>query len=66
MIASITDPIVGFIFPGEIAVRLGDALAYQHKVSLPAVLVIVRPTTATVAEATSDTEPHPRPERSGP
>ena len=30
---------VGFIFPGEIAVLLGGVLAYQHKVSLPAVLV---------------------------
>lgn len=30
---------VGFLFPGEIAVLLGGVLAYQHKVSLPAVLV---------------------------
>ncbi len=30
---------VGFVFPGEIAVLLGGVLAYQHKVSLPAVLV---------------------------
>jgi undecaprenyl-diphosphatase len=30
---------VGFVFPGEIGVLLGGVLAYQHKVSLPAVLV---------------------------
>jgi undecaprenyl-diphosphatase len=31
--------LVGFIFPGEIAVILGGVLASQHKVSFPAVLV---------------------------
>jgi membrane protein DedA with SNARE-associated domain/membrane-associated phospholipid phosphatase len=30
---------VGFVFPGEIAVILGGVLAYEHRVSLPAVLV---------------------------
>src|SRR5438093_12357758 len=29
---------VGFVFPGEIAVLLGGVLAFQHRVSLPAVL----------------------------
>ncbi|HLY83671.1 MAG TPA: hypothetical protein VKQ71_11830, partial [Acidimicrobiales bacterium] len=29
---------VGFIFPGEIAVVLGGVLAFQHHVSLPAVM----------------------------
>jgi undecaprenyl-diphosphatase len=29
---------VGFIFPGEIAVLLGGVLAFQHQVSLPAVI----------------------------
>ena len=29
---------VGFVFPGEIAVILGGVLAFQHRVSLPAVL----------------------------
>ncbi len=29
---------VGFVFPGEIAVLLGGVLAYQHRVSLTAVL----------------------------
>jgi membrane protein DedA with SNARE-associated domain/membrane-associated phospholipid phosphatase len=30
---------VGFVFPGEIAVILGGVLAFEHRVSLPAVLV---------------------------
>src|SRR5437762_13813994 len=30
---------VGFVFPGEIAVLLGGVLAFQHRVSLAAVLV---------------------------
>lgn len=29
---------VGFVFPGELAVILGGVLAYEHRVSLPAVL----------------------------
>ena len=29
---------VGFVFPGEIAVLLGGVLAFQHRVSLPAVV----------------------------
>src|SRR5918911_2967636 len=29
---------VGFVFPGEIAVLLGGVLAFEHRVSLPAVL----------------------------
>ena len=29
---------VGFVFPGEIAVILGGVLAFEHRVSLPAVL----------------------------
>jgi len=31
---------VGFVFPGEIAVLLGGVLAFQHRVSLPAVLAV--------------------------
>ncbi len=29
---------LGFLFPGEVAVLLGGVLAYQHRVSLPAVI----------------------------
>lgn len=30
---------LGFVFPGEVAVLLGGVLAFQHRVSLPAVIV---------------------------